>query len=215
MMASAEDDPRRAGTIWVLNLDEETPIIVPRISVEFRRINLDTELILVSAMGPSASEEIAKRFERGCRCYAAWIDDQIVSYGWVSFEEEHIGELNLRIKLLPGEAYIWDCATLPAFCRNGLYSSLLVHILAELRAEGLCRAWIGADIDNKVSQLGMSRAGFRHVADMVVERVLAQRQVWVVGLPDVPETIVDEARRVFLNDRDKVWSNGLMSTANR
>jgi hypothetical protein len=55
-------------------------------------------------------------------------------------------------------------------------------------------------------------AGFQHVADLVIQRVLAVRQVWVTGLPDVPEAIVAEARQAFLNDRDKVWWNAASST---
>jgi len=120
--------------------------------------------------------------------------------------------LNLRIKLLPGEVYVWDCATAPRFRGNGLYSALLSYILDELRTQQICRAWIGADFDNVPSQKGIARAGFHHIADLVIERVLTIRQVWVAGWPDVPESIVAEARRAFLNDRDKVWSNVSSST---
>jgi hypothetical protein len=119
--------------------------------------------------------------------------------------------LNLRLRLLPDEAYIWDCATLPAFRRNHLYSVLLSHILRELKKERLSRVWIGADLDNVPSQLGIARAGFTYVADLVVERVLALRQVWVQGRPNVPENLVTEARRVFLNDREQVWRKAPVS----
>jgi GNAT superfamily N-acetyltransferase len=205
MMVSAENDPRHAGTIWMLNLDEPVPGVRPLIPAVFRRARPDLVPALVSAMEGVSSAGLLKRFKNGRRCYTAWVEEQIVAYGWVSFEDEHIGELNLRIKLLPGEVYIWDCATIPAFRRNHLYSALLGYIIEELRAEGLCRAWIGADLDNKPSQQGMARAGFHHVADLVVARVLAMRQVWVQGQPSVPEPIVAEARRAFLNDRDKIW----------
>jgi hypothetical protein len=30
-MVSAESDPRHAGTIWVLNLDQPTPVVKPLI----------------------------------------------------------------------------------------------------------------------------------------------------------------------------------------
>jgi len=211
-MVSAENDPRRRGTIWVLDLDKETPAVIPRIHADFRRVTPDLAPVLAASTGSFTLAEITQRLDNGRQCYAAWVDGQIAAYGWVSFKEEDIGELNLRIKLLPGEAYIWDCATLPAFREKLLYSALLIYILGELRAQTICRTWIGADHDNLASQKGMARAGFHHVADLVIERVLAMRQVWVTGLPDVPETIVTEARRAFLNDRDKVWWKAGSST---
>ena len=213
MMVSAENDPRQHGTIWVLNLDQEIPAVLPRIQADFRRLTPDLATDLAASTGSLTQAEITRRLESGRQCYAAWAEDQIVAYGWVSLEEEDIGELNLRIRLVPGEAYIWDCATLPAFRGKLLYSALLVYMLGELRAQNLCTVWIGADLDNLASQKGMARAGFQHVADLVIERVLAMRQVWVTGLPDVPEAIVAEARRAFLNDRDQVWWKAGSSTA--
>jgi len=204
-MASAENDPRRAGTIWTLNLDEIVPVIKPLIPASFRRVGPDLVPILVSTMDGVSSEELLKRMETGRRCYAACVKDRVAAYGWVSFDDERIGELNLRIRLLPGEVYIWDCATKPELRRNRLYSALLSFIVGELAAENFCRVWIGADMDNKPSQQGIARAGFHHVADLVVTRVLAIRQVWVQGQPGVQEDIIEEARRAFLNDRDKVW----------
>jgi ribosomal protein S18 acetylase RimI-like enzyme len=211
MMVSAENDPRRAGTIWMLNLDEPVRLIQPLMKATFRRIDSDLALAFVAATGPDIAAALLTRFETGRRCYTAWVRDQLVSYGWVSFDEEHIGELHLRIRLLPGEVYIWDCATIPAFRRNHIYSALLSYTLAELRAEGFCRAWIGADMDNQPSQRGIERAGFHHVADLVMARVLTLRQVWVQGQPGMPDYIVAEARRAFLNDRDQIWKTAASS----
>ena len=210
MIVSAENDPRRHGTIWLLDLDQELPAVVPPVQADFRPVTLDLAPALATSTGLSP-EGIIRRLESGRQCYAAWAADQAVAYGWVSFESEEIGELNLRIRLLPGEAYIWDCATLPAFREKGLYSALLGYILRQLHAQTLCRVWIGADYDNIASQKGMARAGFQHVADLVIQRVLAIRQVWAVGLPDVPESIVAEARRAFLDNRDKVWLHAAAS----
>jgi hypothetical protein len=214
MTVSAENDPRRAGVIWALDLDEPPPPLTPRIPATFRLAGLESVSALSEAMGGDASAEILKRFETGRRCYTAWVADQLAAYGWVSFNEEHIGELNLHITLLPGEAYIWDCATLPAFRQNYLYSALLVHILGALRSEKLCRVWIGADLDNVASQRGIARAGFKAVADLLIARVLILRSVWVQGRLDVPESLVAEARRAFLNNRDKVWLDAVQEVRN-
>jgi len=214
MMAAARNDPRKSGTIWAVNLDENKPALQPRIPVVFRHAGPETLEPLVAAMGEGLRPEILRRFEAGKRCYAAWAGERIAAYGWVSRDDEYIGEFNLRVRLLLGEAYIWDCLTVPAYRRQGIYSALLIHILKELQQDGLCRAWIGADMDNVASQRGIARAGFHFVADMVLARVLAMRMVWVQGRPGVPEGAVAEARRAFLDNRDTVWLKGMALSRN-
>jgi GNAT superfamily N-acetyltransferase len=210
-MVSADNDPRRPGTVWALNIDDPVPEIRPLVPATVRRVGPGDVPALAAAMGAGSQSEIARRLEAGRRCYAAWVEGQLAAYGWVSFDQEDIGELNLRLRLLPGEAYIWNCATLPAFRRRRLYSALLVHMVGELRTERVCRVWIGADLDNAASQRGIARAGFRPVADLVVARVLAVRLVWVQGRPDAPASLVAEARRAFLNNRDHAWLAALSS----
>jgi GNAT superfamily N-acetyltransferase len=175
------------------------------VTAEFRQLGPASSEWLASIMGAPSVEEVRRRFRSGGRCYTAWVDGHLASYGWVSFDEEYVGEFNLRVRLLPGEAYVWDCFTLPAYRRHGLYSALLAHVLCNLEAGPVCRAWIGADADNVASQRGIARAGFRAVADMVLARVLAIRLVWVQGRPGMPEGAVAEARRAFLDNRDSVW----------
>lgn len=199
MMAPAENDPRRIGTIWMLDLDQPTPRITPLVHASFRRVGLESAPALAAALGGEKTAEVCRRFETGRRCYTAWVEDKLVTYGWVSFEEEYVDELNLRLSLLPGEAYIWDCATLPAFRRKRLYSALLVHIVEALRAENLCRVWIGADLNNEASHRGIARAGFRSITDLLVARESSSRKFWAQGKPGVPNRLVAEACRVYLS----------------
>ncbi|MGH2524938.1 MAG: GNAT family N-acetyltransferase [Anaerolineales bacterium] len=204
-MVSAEDAARRSGTIWVLNLDWPTPAIVPLVPAAFIRIEPEAAPTLTEAMGLAHPAAALERFEAGRRCYAAQVEGVLVAYGWVSLDDETIGEMRLRIRLEPGEAYIWDCATAPAYRGRRLYTALLAHIVGELRAEGLCRAWIGADQENIASQKGIASAGFQPVADLIVTRALAMRLAWVRGRPGVPERLVADARRALLGDRDRAW----------
>jgi hypothetical protein len=66
----------------------------------------------------------------------------------------------------------------------------------------LCRVWIGANLDNVPSQRGIDRAGFRRVADLLVRHILFVRWIWAQGYPGVPDSLVAEARRLFLGKRD-------------
>jgi len=213
MMADAGLDTRKDGTIWALNLDEPAPVIKPRLPASFGRVQPEAVAALFRGRDSRSSSEMLRRLENGKRCYVAKVEGRLAAYGWVSFEEEMVGELSLRLRLLPGEAYVWDCATLPEYRRNGLYSALLVHINRELHKEGLCRAWIGANQDNLPSRLGIARAGYHHVANLSVARMLAVRLVWVEGVAGMPEDIVAEARRVFLGNRDNVWRESVAMAA--
>jgi GNAT superfamily N-acetyltransferase len=214
MMASGKGDRRRSGTIWVRDLDEPLPALSPLLDASFGRASPEDAPRFVDAMGENRQQDVLTRLERGCECYATWVDGKLGAYGWVSFHHEYVGELNLRVRLLPDEAYVWDCFTLPPFRQQGLYSSLLSFILHRLRDAGIRRAWIGADLDNIPSQRGIARAGFHIVADTIIARTLAMRLVWVQGRPGVPETLVTEARRVFLDDRDSVWQRVPLSSRN-
>ena len=208
-MDSAENDPQRSGTIWILHLDWPTPNVAPLVPATFARLGPEMAATLAGAMGLTDPAVVHQRFQAGRRCYAAWVGETLAAYSWVSFDDEAIGEMRVRIRLAPGEAYIWDCATLTAYRRCRLYTALLTHVIGEMRAEGLCRLWIGTDQENVVSQKGIARAGFLPVADLVVTWVVAIRKLWVGGRPGVPDGWVSDARRALLGDRDQAWLNAL------
>jgi len=112
-------------------------VVTPLIAATFRRLGPENAPALAAVMGDGDLAEIHKRFESGRSCYTAWVEGQLTAYGWVSFKEEFIGELSLRLRLSPGEAYIWDCATVPAYRQKRLFSALLAYMLGELRLEPL------------------------------------------------------------------------------
>ena len=208
MMVSAENDPRRHGTIWVLHVDQEMPAVAPRLRAEFSRLTPDLAPALASSTNSLSLTEITKRIESGRQCHVARVDGQIAAYGWVSFVEEDIGELNLRIKLLAGEAYIWDCATLPAYRRQRLYSALLAYMLDELSAEGLRRIWIGTDVDNVASQKGVGLAGFRPIIDIGTTSTGAGHSIWVRKRAGVSEQDALDARQMLQGHLEVRYCSG-------
>ncbi len=211
-MRAAEPDPRHPGTLWVRNLDWPAPQNTsPRVPATFRCLGPEAIESLTQAMRLDHPAVIQQRLASGRRCYGAQVEGSLAAYGWVSWNEEDIGEIGLRLHLMPGEAYIWDCATTPPYRRLRLYTALLVHIAEQLRAEGLCRVWIGADADNAASQNGIALAGFLPVADLVVTRMIGIRQFWVRGRAGAPETVVSDARRALLGDRDRAWLAALLA----
>jgi ribosomal protein S18 acetylase RimI-like enzyme len=191
------DAERAVGTFWVFNLDWPLPAdLEPVTPVTFVRLSTESVPTLAQVMGLAESAEVLQRMAGERRCYAFLSEGLPAAYGWVSFREEYIGELDLHLRLEPGEAYIWDCATLPAFRGRHFYTALLIHILHELRAEGLNRVWIGADADNAISLRGIARAGFTWVSELYIDQTGAKR---LRGRPGVTDLLVDSTRRILLN----------------
>lgn len=192
------------GTFWIVNLDGPTlASVAPRLAATFQRVGSETAPLLAQAMGLDDPALVLQRFATGRRCYAGRVEDKLTIYGWVTFDEEEIGELGLSFRLQAGEAYIWDCATLPAYRGQRLYPALLTYMLSDLYREGLHRVWIGTDTDNLASQSGLALAGFHPAVDIMLTPALPMRRPWTRGRPGVLEQTVTDVRRALFANREQ------------
>lgn len=210
-MPEAAAGPQPVGTIWRMVLTDAPPPAESLLPAHYGRLGPEATDELALAMGLADASEVRRRFEGGRHCHAAWVDDALAAYGWISFEEEDVGGLGLHLRLRPDEAYIWDCATAPGFRRQGLYAALLGRMTAALLALGLRQVWIGADYANQPSQAGILKAGFTAVGDLVVPPALpgdGQRRASLRGRPGIAPEMLAEARRVFMGDAEEVWLPG-------
>jgi GNAT superfamily N-acetyltransferase len=195
MMQPSESDAKHQGTLWMVQLDAPLPDPpAPRVPATFARAGPE----IAHEIAPNDPASRAQRFATGRRCYIASIEGRLAAYAWVSFDEEAIGELGISIHLQAGDVYIWDCETLAPYRGQRLYPALLAYVLAELQAEGVYRAWIGADADNLASQSGLARVGFQPVADAMIEPSSTGRRLWVRAHPGAPEEAVVAAKRALL-----------------
>lgn len=203
MISFSEAGVQHLGLFWTLHLDGPLPAaVVPRAPVTFRRVGCEVAEELASAMGLADPTPVFQRLRRGRHCYIGRSEGQIVAYGWITFDEEVIGGLDLRVRLLPGEAYIWDCATLPAYRGQRLYPALLTCMQRELQDAGCRRIWIGMDADNLPSRAGVARAGFQHVVDIVQVRNTPARIFMARPAPDASQEDVQAAWYALFGDRE-------------
>ena len=212
MPTASEPGPQHVGTLWLLDLSEPSLIgPIPRVEVIFQLVGSEAIPLIADAMGLGSSEEVFKRLDAGKSCYIGNVNGVLATYGWVTFDKELIGELRLHIQLSPGEAYIWDCATLLEYRGLRLYPSLLWYIIGELRSQGLKRIWIGADADNIPSQVGMRLCGFHPIADFVQDYTLGLHSYWIRGHAGASEQHVEDARSAILGGRHKAGLAALSS----
>jgi len=142
-------------------------------------------------MGPDG-DLVALRLARGCRCFAARLDGQVVAYGWLSADTEWIGEMELEIKPGRREAYIWNCATDPRHRQKGFFRAIVRGIVDQARKEGLARVWIGT-LDIPAAK-AMAQAGFVPAMRFTTVWMYGVRWLRVRAAPGVDRGLLTAAR---------------------
>jgi len=121
---------------------------------------------------------VMPRLRRGCRCFAGLVEGRVVAYGWVSTGPEWIGELGLEFRPPAGEAYVWNCVTLPDHRLRGHFTALLLRVTQIARAEGVRRLWIGS-VDGG-AESAVVAAGYHPVLRFRVAELLGLRWLAVI-----------------------------------
>jgi RimJ/RimL family protein N-acetyltransferase len=117
-----------------------------------------------TVIGPLAGigeEAAAERAGGGHQPWLARLSDEPVGWGWCADREAAIGELGLTRPIPPGNRYLWDFWTVPAWRGHGIYPRLLQAIVAHERDAD--RFWVGHDLGNIASARGIGKAGFQEV----------------------------------------------------
>jgi GNAT superfamily N-acetyltransferase len=166
---------------------------------------------LSRAMGQRNLGLVLRRLGRGVRAYAAWRDGAIACYGWVSFASECVGELERPIHPGAGDAYVWNCVTLPEHRRHGLYAGLLQAIAERMGAEGVRRLWIGATLAGRRSVRGFRAAGFRPALRATYVRVGPLSVLRVTPDRALPEELAEAARGLLRQPDDREWAGLLVA----
>jgi ribosomal protein S18 acetylase RimI-like enzyme len=94
---------------------------------------------------------IQARLARGDHCFATWDKGQIVNALWVATQRPYIPYLNRELLLQPGDIYIYDHRTLPAYQGCGLGQANVAFTLRHYREKKCRRAIALLAIENKAA----------------------------------------------------------------
>ncbi len=192
------------GTLWALEPGRGLPAACEaRAPVAFAELPPAEVEALAAALSLDDLAPLRQRFADGRRCFVMRADGQIAAYGWVTRGAECVGELERRFHLHNDEAYIWDCATLPAWRGRRLYSALLNQIARHIAGEDLARIWIGASLQNRPSIRGIANAGFEHVLDLSYRRFHRLSAMWIRRVGAAPRPLLAAAYRILLQPHER------------
>jgi GNAT superfamily N-acetyltransferase len=160
---------------------DPVPALPPLPSLTVRR---SLNRALINSMTGLTRPAIEGRIKADNAFFVALLDREPAAYGWAALREGRIDELAFRFAVPPGNAYLWDFETLPAWRGRGIYPQLLQGITALLN--GVDRFWIGYEGHNAASARGIQKAGFAVVGDLMIEdgRVTGFEMVGTRGADD-------------------------------
>ena len=145
------------------------------------------------ALGDVPASEVARRLAEGHVPFLLRVGGRLAAYGWSARGPAHIGGLDLTFTVPPGERYLWDFVTLPAYRGRALYPLLLQEILRRQIGEAEW-FWIGHEPDNSASGRGILKAGFRPAG-----RVwrLRDGELAFIGAPEAGPEMAARAARIL------------------
>jgi GNAT superfamily N-acetyltransferase len=165
-----------------------------RFSVDVKEVDPITAPLITSAMG-AEGELVEARLARGCRCFGAWLGDDLAGYGWLSTGPEWIGEIELEITPAQGEAYVWNCVTLTRHRRKGVFRGLIDNLVAQGQKEGFKRLWIGSV--RNLAEKAIVQAGFAPVIRFHTASRLGFRWRTIVYVKELDPSLVAAAGEVI------------------
>jgi GNAT superfamily N-acetyltransferase len=136
--------------------------------IRYVRFSVPFSSRLAEAMAMPEDEIHARRALGNTASLALTADHLIASFGWLSYDAIRIKELRIEAPIQRGHAYIWDCATLPAYRGRGIFPGLLHFMVEDLRRQGVMQIWAAVAPGNHASLRAFTRAGFRLVAESIV-----------------------------------------------
>jgi RimJ/RimL family protein N-acetyltransferase len=113
--------------------------------------------------------------------YAVKVNGRVGHISWLLPPAAVRRESPPTLRLLPDEAEISGCETVPSCRGRGLYPFAIQQLLTVAHARGIRRVYMKTTADNQASQVGISKAGLRPVGTLfAVTPPLLNKRTWSV-----------------------------------
>lgn len=123
------------------------------------------------AFRPHASRDVVEdRFRRGQRCYALWTQVGIVSVCWAATGPIHLDYLKAMLYLAPGDVYMFDAYTAPAYRGQSLAAHVYRRITWDSARQGIRRSLGLLAVENHAGRQVVLKLGWRVIGRYTLVR---------------------------------------------
>jgi GNAT superfamily N-acetyltransferase len=137
----------------MLALDSRIPKVTPKKALQMKTTK-------PSELQNVRRDLLKRRLRRGDTVFTAYDQAQPVGYIFAARESAWVGEIDTRLRIQPGDIYLYDAFTYPANRGMRVYPWLLTHAARYYREQGYKTALIFTTSVNRASARAIRRAGF-------------------------------------------------------
>jgi len=119
---------------------------------------------------------VAQRLAHGDQFFGWQIDDDVVSFGWVTYKDRIVGRIQFKDAV--GRAFLFNFHTLAPYRGRGLYPALLEMMRFTLGKEAITEYIIDVNAHNVSSLKGIHKAGFSPVVQIDYWQLL-KHWLWI------------------------------------
>jgi len=123
-------------------------------------------------------EQVQQRWDVGHLCFAARHEGRLVACCWAALAGAWSDYLRCAVELAPGEAYLFDAYTLPAWRGRGIAHAVCMQQLSYLRQAGRRRVIRMTAAENTVALQVHAKAGFRPAGAIVSLGIGPRRRIF-------------------------------------
>jgi ribosomal protein S18 acetylase RimI-like enzyme len=161
-------------TVFTRSLTEPLPSIEPCIPVA-QRLATEADLVRFQRLIPSWElHRFSYRLAHGRYCFLALDGENLAAYCWATTQVEFDVD-NLEMQLQPGDAYLDDAFTVPAYRRQRIQISVHLYRLKYMRDLGCQRAILIVGEHNAASQQLVRKLGYQEADHLTFRRILWKR----------------------------------------
>jgi len=160
--------------VFERQLDDTHPKTEAKIEVAVRLIqNYDFHKI---AKGFKKLEIKAKeRFEKGHMCIVADLRGELVHVMWIAFNEAYAGELERKLLISPGAAYMYDGYTVSEYRGLGIAPKVMAEAFVHLYRKGIRNVYACIRYNNFPSIRYVQKEGFRKIGAIIFTAIFRFR----------------------------------------
>lgn len=140
---------------------DQIPIVSPKVNCRLEEI-FEGEISEIHQIWPTSLDKMKQRFDRGDRCFAVYVDDQIAHYSWVQVGGYHfLQPAGRRMFLLDSEAMFFHVRVASWAQGKGIATFGYTEALRLLKQISTKTALVYTTCDNIASQKSIEKAGWR------------------------------------------------------